>query len=119
MDLTRIKSQKLRDLVQASFKFNAMPKEEQEKAVEKMSQIAKEENIAKLCEFFANENEKDEDLKKEVLREQIKQLEELNEKIQVATKQIKKMVLQEEEKKSGEEEDKHAEELLKQLGGEV
>ncbi len=116
MDLTKIKDKKTHDLVEASFKFNAMPKEEQEKAVEKMSQITKDENIEKLCEFFSNENAKDEDLKKEVLREQIKQLEELNEKIQTATKQIKKMVLKEEEKKSGKEEDKKAEELLKELG---
>ncbi len=110
-----IKNPKLRDLVKKSLKFSMMGEEKQKSAIEQMNKIEKEEDVEKMCEFFSNENEKDETIKKEILEKQIKQMQELSAKIKEAEKTIKKMMMKEDEQKSEKEEEVQAEELLDEL----
>ncbi len=55
-DLKKIKSKKLRELMEKSLKFSALPEEEQEKRVEEISNLPVEQQEELFCPFFEKEN---------------------------------------------------------------
>lgn len=57
-DLSVIKNEKLRDLIKASAKFNALSEFQQQKHLQGMQNVSPEKE-EKLCQFFTEENAKE------------------------------------------------------------
>lgn len=109
LDLSVIKNEKLRNLVKASRKFQALSAFQQQKHLQNM-QTATPAQEEKLCKFFANENSKEasplnKEEQLEILTRMFNELVELEEKFH-------KLLKQEPENKQREKDDEDMNNLL-------
>lgn len=112
LDLSVIKNEKLRNLVKASRKFQALSEFQQQKHLQGMQNISSEQEES-LCQFFTDENAKENDEmsneeKMEILDQLYNEVVELGEKF---TKLLKK----EPEKKQRKQDDENMDDLLSSL----
>ncbi|MBP9770689.1 hypothetical protein KBC97_00845 [Candidatus Gracilibacteria bacterium] len=112
LDLSVIKNEKLRNLVKASRKFQALSEFQQQKHLDNMKSISSEKEES-LCQFFTDENAKENDdmtneEKMQILDQLYNEVLELGEKF---TKLLKK----EPEKKQRKKDDENMDDLLASL----
>ncbi len=114
MDTSKIKSGKLRQLIESSEKFNKLPAKEQERYVELMAD-AQGEAEDELCAFFANENTVEEAGTQTDQSKTIKALEALDKQMTELEKAFGKCVRDDKEYTSKDQDAKEMDNLINQL----
>lgn len=80
-DLSALKSQKLRSLMEQSVKFSNLPKEEKQSTIDAITKLSVEQQEATYCPFFEDENKKEQPAKDQAMAALVSQLEESDKKI--------------------------------------
>ena len=107
LDLSNIKDEKLRKLIEESVYFSALTEEEQKGYLDRILQVP-DEKVEELCAFFEKEN-------KAGNEKVIEQLKGVYEEFLDLENKIKKMIDQDPEKKSLQGDEKRLDELLDEL----
>lgn len=115
IDLSTIKSQKLKKLIAKSMKFEALSEEEQTKRIEEMARLSIKQQEKLFCPFFQKENKKEAEKMKEIDKNQQKAIMELMIQIDKMDTRITKLEKEDIEMVDKEQDEEKQEKLLKEL----
>jgi hypothetical protein len=111
LDLSEIKNKKLKELIEESYTFFCLTKEEQSKILTKIVNSSPEKQEMAYIPFFLKKNEEED----KMVTEREDKFAQLLGKLREADRYIKNLSLQEIENKEKENSEKEEAELLKQL----